>query len=162
MGGGASNIYLKSVLQTSVKSLQKIIYYHNNHNFFTSSLMVCTLCSVLVCISALTEDSAMYCSAIYYCHYRLLFKFAQFGNFLFFTVLFPRHTNRTTRDNTINLIHIFRDYLHYHIKCSKAYIHSRMRAKTSDFLKVLNRARPEPKNIEKKTITLVYVITVHN
>lgn len=68
-------------------------------------------------------------------------------------VLFPRHTNRTTRDNTINLIHIFRDYLHYHIKCSKAYIHSRMRAKTSDFLKVLNRARPEPKNVEKKTIS---------
>ncbi|UYV79020.1 ARPC2 [Cordylochernes scorpioides] len=68
-------------------------------------------------------------------------------------VLFPRHTNRAARDNTINLIHIFRDYLHYHIKCSKAYIHSRMRAKTSDFLKVLNRARPEPKNVEKKTIT---------
>nr|CAG4644031.1 EOG090X07NU [Lepidurus arcticus] len=68
-------------------------------------------------------------------------------------VLFPRHTNKATRDNTINLIHLFRDYLHYHIKCSKAYIHSRMRAKTSDFLKVLNRARPEPKNVEKKTIT---------
>lgn len=68
-------------------------------------------------------------------------------------VLFPRHTNKETRDNTINLIHIFRDYLHYHIKCSKAYIHSRMRAKTSEFLKVLNRARPEPKTVEKKTIT---------
>lgn len=68
-------------------------------------------------------------------------------------VLFPRHTNKQARNNTINLIHIFRDYLHYHIKCSKAYIHSRMRAKTSDFLKVLNRARPEPKNVEKKTIT---------
>lgn len=68
-------------------------------------------------------------------------------------VLFPRHTNRQARDNTINLIHIFRDYLHYHIKCSKAYIHSRMRAKTSDFLKVLNRARPELKSVEKKTIT---------
>lgn len=68
-------------------------------------------------------------------------------------VLFPRHTNRQARDNTINLIHTFRDYLHYHIKCSKAYIHSRMRAKTSDFLKVLNRARPEPKNIEKKTMS---------
>ncbi|KAG1667297.1 Actin-related protein 2/3 complex subunit 2 [Nymphon striatum] len=36
---------------------------------------------------------------------------------------------------------------------SPAYIHSRMRAKTSDFLKVLNRARPEAKNVEKKTIT---------
>ncbi|KAL1781923.1 actin-related protein 2/3 complex subunit 2 [Sigmodon hispidus] len=58
-------------------------------------------------------------------------------------VLFPRHTNATARDNTINLIHTFRDYLHYHIKCSKAYIHTWMRAKTSDFLKVLNRARPD-------------------
>lgn len=68
-------------------------------------------------------------------------------------ILFPRHTNRVARDNTINLIHTFRNYLHYHIKCSKVYIHSRMRAKTSEFLKVLNRARPEPKTIEKKTIS---------
>lgn len=68
-------------------------------------------------------------------------------------VLFPRHTNAHIRDNTINLIHIFRDYLHYHIKCSKVYIHSRMRAKTADFLKVLNRARPEKRSGEKKTIT---------
>ncbi|CAG9863508.1 unnamed protein product [Phyllotreta striolata] len=68
-------------------------------------------------------------------------------------VLFPRHTSRSTRDNTINLIHMFRHYLHYHIKCSKAYIHSRMRAKTSDFLKVLNRARPENKSTDKKTMS---------
>jgi len=68
-------------------------------------------------------------------------------------VLFPRHTARATRDNTINLIHMFRHYLHYHIKCSKAYIHSRMRSKTSEFLKVLNRARPENKSTDKKTIT---------
>ncbi|XP_071803832.1 actin-related protein 2/3 complex subunit 2-like [Asterias amurensis] len=68
-------------------------------------------------------------------------------------VLEPRHTNRNTRDNTINLIHLFRDYLHYHIKCSKAYIHTRMRARTSDFLKVLNRARPEHSSKEKKTMS---------
>lgn len=70
-------------------------------------------------------------------------------------VLFPRHTCAENRDNTINLIHTLRDYLHYHIKCSKAYIHSRMRAKTSDFLKVLNRARPEQIKNEttRKTIT---------
>ncbi|XP_041365452.1 actin-related protein 2/3 complex subunit 2-like [Gigantopelta aegis] len=67
-------------------------------------------------------------------------------------VLFPRHTSSTAKDNTINLIHTLRDYLHYHIKCSKAYIHQRMRAKASEFLKVLNRARPEEKK-EKKTIT---------
>lgn len=60
-------------------------------------------------------------------------------------VLFPRHTHKDVRDNTIDLIHLFRNYLHYHIKCSKAYIHSRMRAKTAAFLKVLNRAKPEAK-----------------
>lgn len=86
------------------------------------------------------------------------------------SVLFPRHTNKKARANTIDLIHTFRDYLHYHIKCSKVgislksicpsllllkvYMHTRMRSKTSDFLKVLNRARPEVK-VEKKTITWV-------
>uniref|UniRef100_A0A8C9Y822 Arp2/3 complex 34 kDa subunit n=1 Tax=Sander lucioperca TaxID=283035 RepID=A0A8C9Y822_SANLU len=68
-------------------------------------------------------------------------------------VLFPRHTNANARDNTINLIHTFRDYLHYHIKCSKAYIHTRMRAKTSEFLKVLNRARPDAEKKEMKTMS---------
>ncbi|KAK6022617.1 hypothetical protein OSTOST_11672 [Ostertagia ostertagi] len=71
---------------------------------------------------------------------------------LFLLVLFPRHTNKKARDNTIDLIHTFRDYLHYHIKCSKVYMHSRMRSKTNDFLKVLNRARPEVK-LEKKTFS---------
>lgn len=68
-------------------------------------------------------------------------------------VLTARHTNPENRDNTIDLIHTFRNYLHYHIKCSKAYIHTRMRAKTSDFLKVLNRARPEQATKEKKTMS---------
>jgi len=61
-------------------------------------------------------------------------------------VLTPRHINKATRDNTINLISMLRNYLHYHLKCSKAYMHQRMRAKTNDFLKVLNRAKPEPKS----------------
>lgn len=68
-------------------------------------------------------------------------------------VLEPRHTSESVRDNTINLIHTFRDYLHYHIKCSKAHIHSRMRARTTDFLKILNRARPEDQTKEKKTMS---------
>lgn len=61
-------------------------------------------------------------------------------------VLTPRHINKAARDNTINLISMLRNYLHYHLKCSKAYMHQRMRAKTNDFLKVLNRAKPEPKS----------------
>ncbi|CAG8439824.1 13272_t:CDS:2 [Funneliformis caledonium] len=57
------------------------------------------------------------------------------------------------REKTISQIQLFRDYLHYHIKCSKAYMHSRMRARVQAFLKVLNRAKPELPNVEKKTIT---------
>lgn len=37
----------------------------------------------------------------------------------------------------------------------QAYIHTRMRAKTSDFLKVLNRARPDAEKKEMKTISYV-------
>ena len=46
-------------------------------------------------------------------------------------------------EKSIDLIHTFRTYLHYHIKCSKAYIHQRMRAKTGEFQNILNRAKPE-------------------
>nr|UEK51501.1 ARP2/3-S2 [Parasacculina yatsui] len=68
-------------------------------------------------------------------------------------VLFSRHTCPQACDNTINLLHTFRQYLHYHIKCTKAAMHSQMRARTSEFIKVLNRARPENKSTEKKTIS---------
>jgi len=69
-------------------------------------------------------------------------------------VLFPRHYSALdVREETISRIQIFRDYLHYHIKCAKAYMHTRMRARVRDFLKVLNRAKPENAHVEKKTAT---------
>ncbi|KAG9292963.1 hypothetical protein G9A89_016325 [Geosiphon pyriformis] len=69
-------------------------------------------------------------------------------------VLFPRHFGKPdVKEATISQIQLFRDYLHYHIKCSKAYMHSRMRARVQAFLKVLNRAKPEPGVVEKKTIS---------
>lgn len=66
-------------------------------------------------------------------------------------VLFPRHLTLQRRENCISHIQTFRDYFHYHIKCSKAYMHSRMRFRVSEFLKVLNRAKPENLEKEKKT-----------
>ncbi|KAK9477618.1 Arp2/3 complex, 34 kd subunit p34-Arc-domain-containing protein [Lipomyces japonicus] len=66
-------------------------------------------------------------------------------------VLFPRHISREKREITISHIQIFRDYFHYHIKCSKAYMHSRMRYRVAEFLKVLNRAKPEVAEKERKT-----------
>ena len=66
-------------------------------------------------------------------------------------VLFPRHLKRERREENISHIQTFRDYFHYHIKASKAYIHSRMRRRTNEFLQVLNRARPENEEKERKT-----------
>jgi actin related protein 2/3 complex, subunit 2 len=53
---------------------------------------------------------------------------------LTFTVLFPRHLTPQRMQDVISHIQTFRDYFHYHIKASKAYIHSRMRKRTADFL----------------------------
>ena len=49
-------------------------------------------------------------------------------------VLFPRHLTPQRMPEVISHIQTFRDYFHYHIKASKAYIHSRMRKRTADFL----------------------------
>ncbi|KAL6712100.1 Arp complex subunit [Coniothyrium glycines] len=66
-------------------------------------------------------------------------------------VLFPRHLTAQRREEVISHIQTFRDYFHYHIKASKAFIHSRMRKRTADFLQVLRRARPEAEEKERKT-----------
>jgi actin related protein 2/3 complex subunit 2 len=69
-------------------------------------------------------------------------------------VLFPRHfANKSVASSTISHIQLFRDYLHYHIKCSKAYMHSRMRHRVSEFQKVLNRAKTEVATTERKTVS---------
>lgn len=61
-----------------------------------------------------------------------------------------RHFAPRQIEKTLNMLVQFRDYLHYHLKCSKAYLHIRMRARVELLLQVLNRAKQElPK--EKKT-----------
>jgi len=67
-------------------------------------------------------------------------------------VLFDRHFKKESRDKTIDMIIQFRNYLHYHIKCSKSHMHTRMRNRVDSLLKVLNRAKQElPK--QKTTIS---------
>jgi hypothetical protein len=63
----------------------------------------------------------------------------------------PRYLTGPQREEVISHIQTFRDYFHYHIKASKAYIHSRMRRRTADFLQVLRRARPDNEEKERKT-----------
>ena len=71
-------------------------------------------------------------------------------------VLFPRHfENKNVEFMTVAKILQFRNYFHYHIKCSKAYLHSRMRFRVGSFLKVLNRAKIEDEEAAnvKKTVS---------
>lgn len=57
-------------------------------------------------------------------------------------LLFATHIDTDAkRKKAIDLVTSFRSYMHYHIKASKALLHSRMRNKAQDFLKVLRRAK---------------------
>ncbi|KAJ1339219.1 hypothetical protein BSLG_006357 [Batrachochytrium salamandrivorans] len=68
-------------------------------------------------------------------------------------VLFPRHFHGANAYDAISRIQLFRDYFHFHIKASKAYMHSRMRTRVETFLKVLNRAKPEKPDDQKEKKT---------
>ena len=65
-------------------------------------------------------------------------------------VLFDRHFSKAKKDKTIDMIQSFRNYLHYHIKCSKSHLHTRMRNRVDSLLKILNRAKQDLPT-EKKT-----------
>jgi len=61
------------------------------------------------------------------------------GPYFIFT-LYHRHFKGSNMDKAIDLMCEFRTYLSYHIKCSKAHIHCRMRSKTEGWKKVMARA----------------------
>ncbi len=61
-----------------------------------------------------------------------------------------RHITGAGKEKAIALLTGFRNYLHYHIKCSKTYLHMRMRKRVAGWMQVLNRAMPEVEG-EKKT-----------
>lgn len=63
-----------------------------------------------------------------------------------------RHVDGARRAVAITLLSGFRAYLHYHIKCSKTYLHARMRKKVDGWMQVIQRAMPEVEQ-EKKTAT---------
>jgi len=69
-------------------------------------------------------------------------------------VLFQPHVSGKKKESSLDNIMTFRNYLHYHIKCSKAYLHTRMRNRVRTFLQVLNRAKSEQGvEREKKTMS---------
>jgi len=77
--------------------------------------------------------------------------------FISFGVLKSHVASAALIDRVVLVMQSFRNYIQYHIKCSKSYFHSRMRARAVSLLKVLNRARVEDpekdKTKGKKTIS---------
>jgi len=67
-------------------------------------------------------------------------------------VLFDRHYTGAAKQKSATVLPSFRNYLHYHIKCAKSHLHTKMRTRVEESIKILNRAKQEeaqPK--EKKT-----------
>jgi len=60
--------------------------------------------------------------------------------YISFAVL-KSHLANNRKEQIVAVLTSFRNYLQYHLKCSKSYFHSRMRAKVKELLMVLNRAK---------------------
>jgi len=67
-------------------------------------------------------------------------------------VLFDRHFKGDKKFGVAETIPTFRNYLHYHIKCAKSHLHTRMRNRVDLLLQILNRAKQELDK-EKTTAT---------
>jgi len=76
------------------------------------------------------------------------------GNLGFITfAVMKSHLESGRKDKVIAVLQVFRNYIQYHLKCSKSYFHSRMRARVVSLLKILNRAKVEKdEKKEMKTI----------
>lgn len=68
-------------------------------------------------------------------------------------VLFQRHLDGKKRVTTLDNLVNFRPYFHYHLKCSKAYMHIRMRTRVAALLEVLNQAKFEKQTKSKQMKT---------
>jgi len=67
-------------------------------------------------------------------------------------VIFDRHFKDDKKIAVSEAIPTFRNYLHYHIKCAKSHLHTRMRNRVDLLLQILNRAKQDlPEDKEKKT-----------
>jgi actin related protein 2/3 complex subunit 2 len=53
------------------------------------------------------------------------------------------HDSAEKIERSVTALCTFRNYLTYHIKASKAYMHMRMRKRVETFLGILSKARPE-------------------
>jgi len=70
--------------------------------------------------------------------------------FLSITMLKEHVATPAKKDVAVGMLHMLRNYVQYHIKCSKSFFHQRMRARVVALLQVVNRAKPEELNPKAK------------
>jgi len=66
------------------------------------------------------------------------------------------HLDGGRKDKVVAVLQNFRSYMQYHIKCSKSFFHSRMRARVNSMLTLLNRCKADrlpTADAVKKTIS---------
>jgi actin related protein 2/3 complex subunit 2 len=68
-----------------------------------------------------------------------------------------RHVQGSNMQTTLDQLTAFRQYLHYHIKASKTYLHMRMRKRMESWMKVLKRAMPEVETTKKTAAGKTFV-----
>jgi actin related protein 2/3 complex subunit 2 len=75
--------------------------------------------------------------------------------FVSFSVMKTHVDKKEKIDKVVSVLQGFRNFMQYHIKCSKAHFHSRMRARAVSLLTMLNRAKPDidPKTVQAKTMS---------
>jgi len=75
--------------------------------------------------------------------------------FMSFSVMKTHVDKPEKQAKIVSVLQGFRNFMQYHIKCSKAHFHSRMRARAASLLGVLNRAKHEvdPKTVQARTIS---------
>ncbi|EPS57325.1 hypothetical protein M569_17493, partial [Genlisea aurea] len=66
-------------------------------------------------------------------------------------VILPRHVDGRKLDKVVWSLSTFRAYVSYHVKCSEAFMHTRMRRRVESLIGALNRAKTEP-NKDSKTL----------
>jgi len=75
--------------------------------------------------------------------------------FVSFSVMKSHLDSPAKVSKVVSVLQGFRNFMQYHIKCSKAHFHSRMRARAASLLGVLNRAKHEidPKTQQARTMS---------
>ncbi|XP_074295960.1 actin-related protein 2/3 complex subunit 2A-like isoform X2 [Silene latifolia] len=64
-------------------------------------------------------------------------------------VILPRHVEGKKLDRTVWNLSTFHAYVSYHVKCSKGFMHTRMRRRVESLIEALDRAKSDPEKTKK-------------